>query len=48
LEVGHGIERGRTKTKSTGMHLAKSTGEELKCNKKDDFQRSSDITKTTP
>jgi len=39
--------KGGTK-KSIGMHLAKPTGEELKCNKQDDFNRCSDITKTTP
>jgi hypothetical protein len=47
LEVGQGIEGG-TMTKSIGMHFAKPTGEELKCNKQDDFKRCSDKTKTTP
>ena len=54
LEDGsHGIWKldkelkGGTKTKSIGMHLAKPTGEELKCNKQDDFKRCSDITMTT-
>lgn len=47
LEVGQEIEGG-TKTKKIVMHWAKPTGEELKCNKQDDFKRCSDITETTP